>query len=1050
MLRSTKVVLFFLLLFFFVPVPTGKTSPVTWYVRDGGGSVYGTSQATNTCNGQTNAVYSFGASPNCALNHPRLVMGWDYDHPQPVRWSGSDTLYVNGDSDVTPGTQAQYMIGYDETGGTTPTCTTALSKDCELGEIPAGTSGNPTKLIGTGTHKPQFWGNQNIFYVIRADNNYIDIENIEVTDHSDCSYNDPVNACNLSGSYPFGAFARTGMTLGSLGITLKDVYVHGLAIYAIVANAMTNPTFTRVWAIGNGFGGIILGNDGASAITGKVSFKQPIIEWNGCQEKYPLSVASINSPSNYKNCFGQTSGGYGDGLAFGATGSLSAGDWELIGPGSVSFNTSDGLDILHGIGGVGTDNIDKIRFEGNAGQQIKVTGLTANITNSVVIGDCGWWYGAAQSVAGGMAPGDSCRAGGSTIAYNIRTGTTISFYNDTFATNGILLNPNDSPANGCDVTTIQNFKNNIVIGGYTWLDSTGIVGGAGGNSLATFFYNSGTDGNGAGSCGSKTLTEDYNIVINTKNSNSPCAGTHDKCGTDPGITGTLPMGTSGGGVGTFYQGQSALTLVPIATTSAAKGAGVTGLTYWNSSTDIYDSSYASPPSMGAIEYNSKAGTGYMCEFDASCSGGACTNNFCGGSCNANSTSCSDGYACCTTFCLSGACASCIANDVASGSAANCCSGIVSGGNCVACVTNGNTATLATDCCSGLISGGVCQAYICGDATVSSPEVCDGSNLNSQTCATRGYNGGTLACAGDCLTFNETSCTNACLSAGLDCSSNGQCCSTICNSSLCVNAGGDITTGLVGWWKFDDGSGSTAADSSGLSNTATLINSPTFSTAQIGTNALTFTSASSQGARATSFSTSMTNMTVCAWVKTSSNTSPFLFSLNRTPSNYTNEGILQLNGTGKLLFWDYNGNYGYPTTSNSSSTAVNDNNWHHVCFAKNGTSGTYYKDGVADGTVSAAANVTYSTNGFSIGYDYRDTASYLNGSLDDVRVYKRTLSSADVSALYAYTGSCTGNNGSCSSGSDCCSGICSNGLCSNGATAPTITCQWYGQFNGTAR
>ena len=44
---------------------------------------------------------------------------------------------------------------------------------------------------------------------------------------------------------------------------------------------------------------------------------------------------------------------------------------------------------------------------------------------------------------------------------------------------------------------------------------------------------------------------------------------------------------------------------------------------------------------------------------------------------------------------------------------------------------------------------------------------------------------------------------------------------------------DITTGLVGWWKFDEGSGTAAGDSSGNNNTGTLTNGPTWTTGKIG-------------------------------------------------------------------------------------------------------------------------------------------------------------------------------------------------------------------------
>jgi hypothetical protein len=46
------------------------------------------------------------------------------------------------------------------------------------------------------------------------------------------------------------------------------------------------------------------------------------------------------------------------------------------------------------------------------------------------------------------------------------------------------------------------------------------------------------------------------------------------------------------------------------------------------------------------------------------------------------------------------------------------------------------------------------------------------------------------------------------------------------------------SGPVGWWKFDESSGTTAADSSGSGNTGSLINGPVWTSGQIG-NALSF-------------------------------------------------------------------------------------------------------------------------------------------------------------------------------------------------------------------
>ena len=51
------------------------------------------------------------------------------------------------------------------------------------------------------------------------------------------------------------------------------------------------------------------------------------------------------------------------------------------------------------------------------------------------------------------------------------------------------------------------------------------------------------------------------------------------------------------------------------------------------------------------------------------------------------------------------------------------------------------------------------AQTCGNGQVSGGELCDGANLGGQTCASRGFDAGTLSCAGNCLSFDTTHCWN---------------------------------------------------------------------------------------------------------------------------------------------------------------------------------------------------------------------------------------------------------------------------------------------------
>ncbi len=93
---------------------------------------------------------------------------------------------------------------------------------------------------------------------------------------------------------------------------------------------------------------------------------------------------------------------------------------------------------------------------------------------------------------------------------------------------------------------------------------------------------------------------------------------------------------------------------------------------------------------------------------------------------------------------------------------------------------------------------------CGDGTVSGAEVCDGANLDGQTCVSRGFTGGTLACAGNCLSFNTTACTGGGATTTIRCLWSGIICDQVTgvmtptqSSSLqssCTSAGGTAAVG----------------------------------------------------------------------------------------------------------------------------------------------------------------------------------------------------------------------------------------------------------------
>ena len=228
-----------------------------------------------------------------------------------------------------------------------------------------------------------------------------------------------------------------------------------------------------------------------------------------------------------------------------------------------------------------------------------------------------------------------------------------------------------------------------------------------------------------------------------------------------------------------------------------------------------------------------------------------------------------------------------------------------------------------------------------------------------------------------------------------------------NFTLCVApAHADITTSLVGWWKLDDGGGSTALDSAG-SNNGSLHNSPSWVAGKIAPYALSFDGSSqyvSVSSTPSNFNFSSGTFSMSAWIKTTTNGAAILSTIT-SAGGYVgwewaiSQGLATIN-PGIPSF--YNGSAWV-----SANTAINDGNWHNIVLTYDGTNIKFYLDGNLDKTV-ADGNPSYQGNPLLMGHRTDSTYPlYFGGMLDDVRIYSRNLISSDVTQLYAYSPSATG-------------------------------------------
>jgi hypothetical protein len=227
-------------------------------------------------------------------------------------------------------------------------------------------------------------------------------------------------------------------------------------------------------------------------------------------------------------------------------------------------------------------------------------------------------------------------------------------------------------------------------------------------------------------------------------------------------------------------------------------------------------------------------------------------------------------------------------------------------------------------------------------------------------------------------------------------------------------------GLVGYWSFNEGSGTSAGDSSGKHNTGAIFNSPAWVPGMRG-KALSFDGSTQYVDVGTSTAINFTGaITLSAWVKFS--------DLNCSSgcdviSNYSSDGLTaqyemsMLNG--EIAYSTATG--GWPSVSTTNTPITQTGKWYHIVITRDNT-GVRTADNVniyingqlqPNNQLSGGSTGTPPSSGFgktAIGRDgdFVDPALYFPGVIDEVRIYNRDLSAAEVSALYKAGGVAAGS------------------------------------------
>jgi hypothetical protein len=207
----------------------------------------------------------------------------------------------------------------------------------------------------------------------------------------------------------------------------------------------------------------------------------------------------------------------------------------------------------------------------------------------------------------------------------------------------------------------------------------------------------------------------------------------------------------------------------------------------------------------------------------------------------------------------------------------------------------------------------------------------------------------------------------------------------------------VWAGLIGHWKFDEGSGTTARDSSGKNNNGRLMNGPTWVTGQLG-KALDFDGVDDyvEVPHSAALIPTTGRATVSVWIDAKRHTGP---------GGSTWQGILAKGGAPRLynLYTEASGVLHFSTGPSGayigplSTGHVPLNEWVHVAVVVDGRD-YFYINGESAGVAGEGATVpTGGTAALTIGQT--GESNFFLGMIDDVRLYDRALTAEQVKALF---------------------------------------------------
>ncbi|MEO7494572.1 MAG: LamG-like jellyroll fold domain-containing protein [Massilia sp.] len=201
-----------------------------------------------------------------------------------------------------------------------------------------------------------------------------------------------------------------------------------------------------------------------------------------------------------------------------------------------------------------------------------------------------------------------------------------------------------------------------------------------------------------------------------------------------------------------------------------------------------------------------------------------------------------------------------------------------------------------------------------------------------------------------------------------------------------------------WLKFDETSGTVAADATGRGQSGTLVNGPLWVAGRSG-NALAFDGSNDYVSLPTDVVRTLADFTIAAWVYwDAARNWTRIFDFGNGTEHYmmltpsTNNGLLRFGITT---------DYGVGEQGIVGTAALPTGQWVHVAVTLAGSNGSLYVNGALVGSSPDIKHAPFrlgSTNQNWIGRSQYASDPYFNGKIDDFRIYSGALSASEIVTL----------------------------------------------------